>query len=271
MSTSEPNSDWLVAPFGSVALEDLNARAPMLERIDNKYIIGRAALTALLPQLATHFGILEVDGHRQFAYENCYFDGPSLQSYYDHHQGRRRRNKVRTRRYVGQNLCFVEVKLKDRRGITVKRRLACDPSKYGTLDSAAYEHINSAHREMYQEEFRYELRPSIETSYRRVSLVAHVGQERMTIDSALAFNTAEKKILLDDLLYIVETKSPAGNGLADRILRNLHQHPIKNCSKYCAGLALLQTGLKHNRFNPVLRQLGITPMPKVDATSRSLP
>ena len=41
------------------------------------------------------------------------------------------------RKYIEADLCFVEIKLKDRRGMTVKRRLPCDAATFGFLDGAA--------------------------------------------------------------------------------------------------------------------------------------
>lgn len=227
----------------------------MLERIDSKYVLADSTLALLLPALATDFDILAVDGRRSFTYENCYFDGPDLPSYHDHHRGRRRRNKVRTRRYVDADLCFVELKLKDRRGLTVKRRLACDPAAYGQLDDTAVRYIRQAYEDAYERAFPYQLSRSIETRYHRVTLVGRSHPARVTIDSMISFADPDQHMQLSQDIHIVETKSPTGQDIADRLLRDLHQHPVDHCSKYCVGLALLQADLKHNRFNPVLRRL----------------
>ncbi len=259
MSISASDSAWLSRSFAPVDIAGLNARAAMLERLDNKYIIDAETLARALPSFAAHFDVLEIDGRRAFAYENCYFDGPGWQSYFDHHQGRRRRSKVRMRKYLDAGLCFVEVKLKDRRGITVKKRLACDPAGYGSLDAAACNYVEAAYRDMYRRDFPHSLSRTLDTSYTRVTLVARLGGERVTLDSALDFAAGGRHRGLGDRLFILETKSANGNGIADRILRRLHQHPVKHCSKYCTGMAFLQQGLKHNNFKPVLRRLAEFP------------
>ena len=256
MSISANASAWLDRGFEPIGMEALNAKAEMLERFDNKYIVGAAVLEDVAEIMRRHFDILEVDGLRSFSYENCYFDGPGWQSYFDHHQGRRKRAKVRMRKYIEAELCFVEIKLKDKRGITVKRRLPCEAEAFGILDNAAREHIDAAYRDMYLRDFPYSLGRTLDTRYTRMTLVAKRGGERVTIDSDLGFFADGRGKTLGDRVCIIETKSANGNGLADQILRSFHQHPMKHCSKYCTGMILMQQGLKHNNFKPVLRKFG---------------
>ena len=259
MSSSANANPWLERPFDPIALEALNATAGMLERIDNKYIVPAAALRRAVPDLAPHFDILEIGGRRGFAYETRYFDDPELHSYFDHHQGRRKRVKVRTRKYVDAGLCFLEVKLKDRRGRTVKKRLPYHAAKYGILDERAWTHIRDSYRELYGREFPHALAPMLDVHYVRTTLVAKAGGERMTIDNRLSFLTADAVLPVDGDVFIVEAKSANGNGIADQILRRLHQHPTKHCSKYCTGTALMAARTKHNNFRPALRKLGVLP------------
>ncbi|MDX1253135.1 MAG: polyphosphate polymerase domain-containing protein [Gammaproteobacteria bacterium] len=249
------NKAWLVNPFQTISLKQLNAKAAMLERLDNKYVIRETVLRQAVTELARHFDILEIGGKRSFIYETCYFDDDKNTSYFDHHQGRRQRFKVRVRKYTDADLCFVEIKLKDKRGITVKKRLNYEVDKYGLLDEKAWEHIHSSYRDLYERDFDYALTPAIEVFYQRVTLVAKDGGERMTIDFNLAFSGTDISHAVDENTFIVETKSANGNGIADKILRGLHQHPTKRCSKYCVGMAILRQVQKHNKFMPALRKL----------------
>jgi hypothetical protein len=259
MSISASDSAWLCRQFDATDMDALNARAAMLQRLDNKYIVDAEVLERALPVLTRHFDMLEIGGLRAFSYENCYFDGPLLQSYFDHHQGRRKRSKVRMRKYTDTGLCFVEIKLKDKRGVTVKRRVPCDAVDFGSWNQAAQDHVNAAYREMYQNDFPHALGRTIDTNYTRMTLVAKQGGERLTIDSGLHFLADGRSRVIDERFFILETKSANGNGLADRILRSLHQHPVKHCSKYCTGLVFLRDGLKHNNFKSALRKLGRLP------------
>jgi hypothetical protein len=235
----------------------LNCKASMLERLDNKYVVDASLLQSAVPELARLFDMLDIDGRRAFTYETCYFDDVERRSYFDHHQGRRRRAKVRIRNYLDAGLCFVEIKLKDRRGITVKKRLPYDAGKFGVIDAEALAYVHGVYRAHYGCEFPHELIRVLDMRYVRMTLVAKSGGERMTIDNCLRFSApAGSKAIADDR-FIIETKSANGNGMADRILRALHQHPTKHCSKYCAGVALLQEGARRNRFLPALRKLGM--------------
>lgn len=246
----------------------MNATAAMLERLDHKYVVRGAVLRAALPALADSFDILDIDGRRQFTYDTCYFDDPQLSCFHDHHQGRRQRFKVRIRRYVDSDACFVEVKLKDKRGITVKKRFDHDPRHYGSLDATARDRVLASFESMYGRPWQRDLDPVIEMRYRRVTLAARGGNERLTIDSGLTFFGRGRMRAIDDELFIIETKSANGRGIGDRILRDLHQHPTKRCSKYCVGLAAVGEASRHNRFLPALRKLDL--LEPATAAARSL-
>ncbi len=251
---------WLTAPFAPVSLEALNAKAAMLERLDNKYVVRADALRAIVTDLASSFDVLEIDGQRAFTYETCYFDDAERRSYFDHHQGRRQRMKVRVRRYVDAALCFVEVKLKDRRGITVKKRMPYAPEKFGTLDAHALAHVSRCHEAQYGRPFDRPLAPVLQMSYRRTTLVAREGGERLTIDSGIRFHAGPDAFGPDEGVFIVETKSAHGHGLADALLRRHHQHPTNGCSKYCVGMSATGAVQRFNRFRPALKRLGVLPL-----------
>lgn len=255
------NMSWLVDAFEPIGLGQLNAKASMLVRLDNKYVVREAVLREALAELAARFDILEIDGRRAFTYDTCYFDDPKNSSYFDHHRGRRQRFKVRVRKYTDAQLCFVEIKLKDKRGITIKKRLDYAVEKYGTLDDSAWKHITSSYSEHYGREFTYTLAPVVEMRYKRITLVAKEGGERMTIDCKLVFSGDGRFHCVDNDVFIIETKSSKGNGIADKILRSLHQHPTKRCSKYCVARATLQGVQRHNKFLPALRKLNVLPKP----------
>jgi hypothetical protein len=256
MSTTANAEALLQTLFRPISLAALNAKAAMLERLDNKYVLRADVLHAALPALAERFDMLEIDGRRAFTYETCYFDDAERRSYFDHHQGRRQRMKVRVRKYSDAGLCFVEVKLKDKRGVTVKKRLPYELCNYGRLDRRARAHIEQSYRALYAQPFGRPLEATLEMSYQRFTLVARDGGERMTIDSRIRFRADAQERATDDDVFIVETKSANGNGIADKILRALHQHPVNGCSKYCVGMSLTGAVDKRNRFLPALRKLG---------------
>ena len=247
----------IIQAFRAIDLAGLEAGSGMLRRLDHKYVIAAPALQRMLERCLPLFDVLEIDGMRSFTYDTRYFDDPEHTSYLDHLRGRRRRYKVRVRRYLEARLCFVEVKLKDKRGITVKRRLEHPYALYGQLDERARRFVRETCEDFYGPGFARPLAPTVEMRYRRTTLVARTGGERATIDAELVFEGSRGRRAVGDRLFIVETKSANGHGLADRILRSLHQHPTPGCSKYCTALAALREVDRRNRFIPALRRLGL--------------
>ncbi len=255
MSSSASANKLPLELLDTISLDGLNAKAEMLERLDNKYVLDVGAMRSAIEQLAPHFDVLEIDRKRTFTYETCYFDGRELPCYFDHHRKRRQRVKVRMRTYTDAGLCFVEVKLKDKRGVTVKKRLRHEIHKFGVLDERAKSHVHHTYQTLYGRAFPYDLVRVLDMRYRRTTLVAKQGGERMTIDSNLIFSANGTSRAIDDGLFVVETKSANGNGIADRMLRTLHQHPTAHCSKYCLGTVFMNAGLQHNNFRTALRKL----------------
>jgi len=256
-----PAPHWLVSPFQSIGLKQLNAKAGMLERRDNKYVISASVLECAMDELADHFDILEIDGKRDFTYDTCYFDDEDHSGYFDHHRGRRIRCKVRMRQYVDAGLCFVEVKLKHIRGMTIKERLQRPVEMHGTLGDEAQQFVESCFRNLYQREFGRALEPALRMCYQRVTLVAKQGGERMTVDLGVTFEGAEGVRMVAADTCLVETKSGNANGIADKILRSLHQHPTNSCSKYCIAAVALNRVHKYNKFLVPLRKLDMVPKP----------
>ncbi len=93
--------------FDTISLEDLNAKAAMLERLDNKYIVPADRLLPAFERFGDLFDVLEIGGKRAFTYATDYFDDPAAQAYHDHHQGRRKRCKVRIRNYVDAGFSYL--------------------------------------------------------------------------------------------------------------------------------------------------------------------
>ena len=273
MNTRPDPDHWLTREFAPISLEALNRKAAMLERLDNKYVVRAPVLEAAAAQFVPLFDVLEIDGKRSFTYETCYFDDPARSSYFDHHQGRRQRMKVRVRRYVDAGLCFLEVKLKDKRGVTVKKRLRVDDTMFGHLDDAALGFVHQCWQTMYGRPWTQPLEPVLQMSYRRITLVAREGGERMTIDTGIHFEgqwAAREERRTDAEVFILETKSANGRGIADSVLRTHHQHPTNGCSKYCVGMSLTGAVPRFNRFRPAMKKLGAWPAPALGATPAGL-
>lgn len=250
--------DWLTAPFAPITLDALNTKAEMMSRIDNKYVVKRAQLQRVIPDLTEDFDILDIKDQRAFTYDTRYFDDPDRSAYFEHHQGLRKGFKVRARSYVDAGLCFLEVKVKGARGMTEKFRMPYEMRDLDGLTHEAASFAKDTYTRQYDKPFSYDLSPSLDVRYKRITLVAREGGERMTIDTDLRFTSQDRSFGTGTEMFIVETKSANGRGQADLLLRKRRERPMGRCSKYCIGMAATGQVSRYNRFLPALRKLGLT-------------
>jgi hypothetical protein len=235
-----------------VSLGELEATASLQQRTDRKYLATWEQLDELLTALAGDHASLQIDGARVFTYRSRYFDSDSLGAFRAHVQGRRRRYKCRARHYVDSDRYVFEVKLKGRRGETVKHQLPCSPEEYEAFTARAHAFASEWVQDAYGRPVGA-LGPSLETHYRRLTLVAADRSQRVTVDFALTFDDGSGTVSqLDPGHVIVETKGH-GMGDADRVLRDLGVRPV-SCSKYCIGVGLLRDDVKANTFHRLLRR-----------------
>ena len=238
--------------FDTLSLQDLDSHAALLDREEKKYILTPERFSELVPELTQCFRILKIGNQRIFSYKSLYFDSAELIGYTYHNQGRiKRRFKIRTRHYLDSDLCFFEVKLKTKRGGTIKRRIQYAIDDYGTITTHARDFLQTIYQQIYGLAFTHELLPKLEVNCDRITLVHKESSERMTIDFNLHFAREESSTPIKRFV-IIETKSPRGKGVADAILKK-HRMRSGNCSKYCLGVNLLFNEVKYNRLKPLLK------------------
>lgn len=238
----------------SIGLEELNSSASLLTRKDRKYLVPPALINKLAAR--ADLRVLEIEGRRRFRYESVYFDTPDRVSYLAAAHQRRRRFKVRTRSYLDSGICSLEVKTRERRGLTEKHRLPYSVVQRGQLTGAALEFIDGF--ETIAPVGR-QLAPVLTTRYKRTTLLETSSMSRVTIDVDFQCEDADKSHTTLSELAIVETKTSGRPCGVDRFLWDEHQRPIK-ISKYCTGLAALTPRLPANKWNRVLRaHFGWTP------------
>lgn len=233
-----------------ISLDELQAIAELQTRMDRKYLLPVATLETMLAELSDQFRVLEIDGRRTFSYRSVYFDTPQLAFFNQHLQGRRHRYKVRTRVYLDSGQCMLEVKSKGARSETIKQRAPHPLGECESLTGPAEAFVTSC---LGGSARVSSLRPSLETHYRRTTLVHEGTASRMTcdVDLVCSLNGRERRGKPDEVL--VETKSLAGAGPADRWLRSRGIRPHK-VSKYCIGVALLYPEARSNPWRRTLRR-----------------
>ena len=248
----------------AVTLAELNDNAALLTRKDRKYVVPVAVAVALAD--GPGLRVLEIDGLRTFRYESVYFDTVDRVSYRAAATKRRRRFKVRTRSYLDSGICSLEVKTRERRGLTEKHRLSYSVLRRDHLSENALEFINEFDSVA---PVSGELRPSLTTRYSRTTLLHDPSASRITIDTGLQCETPDGSRLTLATVAIVETKTSGQPCDIDHFLWAAGHRPIK-ISKYCTGLAALTPGLPANKWNRVLRKhFGWEPEAHADANVRT--
>ncbi len=237
-----------------VGLAELETGAALLTRKDRKYLVPLAVAEQVISRGGLR--VLEIDGRRSFHYESVYFDTPERVSYLAAAYKRRRRFKVRTRSYLDSGTCSLEVKTRERHGLTEKHRLGYNILRRSQLTEAALEFVGGF--ETIAPVSR-ELQPVLTTRYDRTTLLDTASMSRITIDTDLQCVAVDGSSVSLPGMAIVETKTTGRPCAIDRLLWEEHERPTK-ISKYCTGLAALTPGLPANKWNRVLRtHFGWTP------------
>ena len=233
-----------VSLFAPIALREMDNVA-LQTRMDTKYLFGSGKLPLLLEELDREYRMLEVNGQRGITYRTLYFDTINRKHYFDHHNGRTLRSKVRMREYVGSTGCFLEVKRKNGRGGTEKRRIPI-AAITGSLTPAQQTFVSQASH------CNQPLIPMLQNEFLRYTLVHRERLERVTIDGSITFRDDQGEAALRGVCVAELKEGRTGHGSPFAALMRSMPVPQVNMSKYCVGTLLLQPQIKHNQFKPVM-------------------
>jgi hypothetical protein len=212
----------------------------LLNRVDSKYVMSRSQFFKALPQLTNDYKVLTIENLKSANYKSLYFDTEDFKYYNDHHNGRVNRHKVRTRKYLDSELCFFEIKHKNK-GRTDKRRIRIDDFNH-EIEGESHVFLDQII------EYRPDLKPCLWNNFERVTLVNNERKERLTFDIGLNFSWDEKDFGFDDIV-IAEVKQEINNRNTPcrRLFKSMLIREAK-VSKYCIGMGMLYKNLKTNRF-----------------------
>lgn len=237
-----------LARMAPIALDEMDG-VRLLNRVDTKFAIHESFVPALLESIAQQYRVLEAAGSRRTRYTTLYFDTVARASYREHHNGKAFRQKFRMRRYGSSGPAFFEVKLKTNKGRTIKQRIPIGEIALALEgDAALLAKEVSGHAN--------ELAPSLWTAFTRITLVGRTIAERVTLDADLQFRAPNEQLVGLPGVVILEVKRQRSSERSPILqrMRDLRVAPVR-VSKYCVGSALLDPGLKRNRFKPILRLL----------------
>lgn len=236
--------------FEPISLEQMD-KVSFLKRTDTKYVFHINLLEDFLKAISTQYRLLIVNDSGFQKYKTVYFDTPSFAMFQQHHNGLRNRFKVRTRQYINSNLSFLEVKVKDNKGITSKKRMKIDSLNQDILEK------ESAFLDGKSPFLPSDIEESIKNEFSRITLVDEKTPERITIDWNLSYinkNNGESIAVPNACILEIKRDLNAKNRALDKILKDYKIYPSK-FSKYCMGVSLMEPALKKNRFKPLMHQL----------------
>lgn len=234
--------------YEPITLEEMKG-IRLMKRTDTKFVTTISKLQEVLRLAQSNYRVQIIDNVYDLPYSTRYYDTLHCDMFLEHHNGRKTRQKIRIRSYEQTGLSFLEVKNKNNRGRTVKKRILI-PSEE-TRHEECLQFLNEHSR--YEP---YSLTPQLENHFHRITLVNKRMTERLTIDTDLCFHNVQTGCDCSlDQLVIIELKRDGNTESPIReILRDLRIKPA-GFSKYCMGMALTNQSLKRNRFKPRLHLL----------------
>ena len=234
----------IVSDFSSISLKEMDG-VKLMSRMDTKFVFKLEKLPSLLEKMTPFYRVLEINGKFIHDYKSLYFDTNARKFYIDHHNSRVNRNKIRFREYVESGLTFLEVKIKNNKGRTIKRRMKTD---------AIYQELSNKHKAYIEKIIGKPVDVNAKQwiNFSRATFVHKQKKERLTIDIKLSFKDDEKVGNLNDIV-IAEVKQERMSRSSDfiRIAKEMSILPIR-LSKYCISTMQLWPSIKQNRFKKKL-------------------
>ena len=238
----------MAIPFGVASLELLADRM-LTVRSDWKFVIPQAVLPKLLRSLSKTHLVLLAGEARWGRYSSQYYDTPDLDCFHDHRRGKPRRYKVRHRDYLDRHLTMLEIKDRDPRGNTHKRRLpqvwrqrVVDVHGVTFLSEGGHVAVGA-------------LVPTLANRFWRLTLLGEKVQERLTVDLGIGFGLDGRQGGLQGVCVLeVKSAEPRHKTPTLALLSRAGMRP-RGMSKYCVGTCLLTPEAHPAWFAPLRRSL----------------
>ena len=232
-----------LSSFDKISLDEMNG-VSLMKRVDTKFILTESQLLKVFSKIRKEYKVLEIDNERLMQYSTLYFDTQNKKCFKEHHNGKLNRYKIRMRKYLVSDICFLEVKKKNNLGITNKtRRQIKDFETILSSDSKEFIY-NSQINDLL-------LEPALYNNFNRITLVNKNYPERVTIDTNLSFKSADKEKIFDNLVVIeIKQEGKRLNTVMNKALKLMSILPT-NFSKYCLGITNTFDNIKSNRFKEI--------------------
>ena len=240
-------------PMASIRLDEMNA-IRLMNRIDTKYVTTAGRLTDVLRDAACRgYRVCEIEGQRILGYQSLYYDTPDLDMFTRHRNGRSVRQKIRVRTYLVSGLTFLEIKRKNNKGRTSKKRLEIPRECFEDLRQCPEA---GPYLDKYAAYALGDIAPACTTEFRRITLVNAGKTERLTVDFGLSFaNRRTGCAAALPGLVVIELKQDGR--ITSEMKGILLDHRIKpfRISKYCIGTILTAPQVRPGRFKEKKRYI----------------
>ena len=239
---------YLLNDFQTVSLKELD-KVKLLDRQDTKFVFNQIHLLLILEKIKPFYRILEINNERVFTYDTTYFDTDNFLFYDQHHNENRKRFKVRFRKYSSNNKSFFEIKIKNNKNRTLKKRLLVDEMN---------EYLGEQERDLVSRIIGLppdQLTSKLELEFSRITLTDNSFNERLTIDTNLSVKNGISSKIFDQLVISeIKQKKYETKSNFIQILRDLKIQEMR-FSKYCMAILHINKEIKYNRFKPKLLQI----------------
>jgi len=248
-----PAIDSILAAFDPITLAEMDS-VELMNRIDTKFLASSEQILQILQRAVEHYRVVEIEKLRACPYSSIYFDTEDAAMYTMHHNGKRNRYKIRMRTYESSGISFLEIKRKNNKGRTLKKRTKIEQQEFqcAALKDEGQTFIRRGSPYEYKD-----LRPCLQNFFCRITLVDKKKTERITIDTNIQFRAAGSPAYIPvENLAIVEMKQDAGAVKSPfrQYLNDLSILP-GGMSKYCLGTILTDPRVKNNRFKQKIRYI----------------
>lgn len=233
----------ILRSFAPISLGEME-KVEFMNRKDTKYFFDIEKLPRILSALQPNYKNLEIGNCRIFHYRNIYFDTPDFFCYYQHHNKRVNRYKIRIRQYVESNLNFLEVKFKTNTKHTVKTRMVI-PSFSEILSPEAIKFLEA--------NTPYDPRtllPVLRNDFKRFTLVSNDLTERATLDTDLMLMVGDETRYFKNLCIAELKHEGSSSGSLFKLIMRESFCPEMRISKYSVGAAYMYDHLKQNNWKP---------------------
>ena len=242
-----------IGKMDAVSLEEMSS-VSLMNRIDTKFVTDVGRLRNVLEDaLEAGYRVCEISGQRLMSYASVYYDTPDLKMYTAHRNGKKTRQKVRVRTYLIDNESFLEIKRKNNRGRTKKKRIGIPNDKVMSFGSVPDAAVFLEKKSWWKVS---DLTPETTTDFCRFTLVNKAMTERLTIDVNLSFHNfrSGQSASLGDFVIIELKQDGRVESDMRRILLRHRVFPYR-ISKYCMAVTLTDPSARPGRFIEKVRHI----------------